>query len=354
MDFRLDDGQLALQEGVSSFCAGARPLEGVIDLEDKPLTRAEWDELADLGVFSLVQPEAGGGLGLGWIDAVVVFEQLGRFLVRGPVVWSALAPAHLGASDGLTGLTGLTDLTDLTGIPSPYPVVAGWDALADPHGPVVIEHLPDADVLLVLGADHVSLVDVDELARSAESGPAGVRTRLDGIDPLTSVGRLAQVPTGQRVGDGDAAALLRARGAVLTAALQVGIADRAVETARDYSLEREQFGVPIGSFQALKHIMADMFVRTNLARSAVYAAAAVLDDPVVGDLARSVSAAKLLAGDAAIDNSRAAVQVLGGMGFTWDMLPNFLLKRAWVLEEQFGTASSHATSIGRALAAEVA
>lgn len=335
MDFRLDDDQLALQDGVSSFCAARRPLEGIVDLEETPLTRAEWSELAELGVFSLVQPEADGGLGLGWIDAVVVFEQLGRYLVRGPLVWSALAPAFLGA--------------DAAPIQDGEPIVAGWDAAADPHGPAVIEHLPDADALIVLRDESVARIDA-----AAIDAVAGSRDRLDGLDPLTSVGLLAQVPDGVQVGGPDEVAMLRARGAVLTAAMQVGVADRAVETSRDYSLEREQFGVPIGSFQALKHIMADMFVRTNLARSAVYGAAAVLDDPVVGDLSRSVSAAKLLAGEAAVDNARASVQVLGGMGFTWDMLPNYLLKRAWVLEEQFGTASSHATSIGRALAAEVA
>ena len=133
----------------------------------------------------------------------------------------------------------------------------------------------------------------------------------------------------------------------------VGVSDAALQVARDYSLEREQFDQPIGTFQALKHMMADMFVRTSLARSATYAAAAVLDDPVVGHLARSVGGAKLLAGEAAIDNARAAVQVLGGMGFTWEMLPNYLLKRAWVLENTFGTATSHATSIFDSVASEV-
>ena len=105
---------------------------------------------------------------------------------------------------------------------------------------------------------------------------------------------------------------------MLTAAMLLGISDAALQVARDYALEREQFGQPIATFQALKHLMADMFVRTGLARSATYAAAAVLDDPEVGHVGRSVSAAKLLAGEAAIENARAAVQVLGGMGFTWE------------------------------------
>ena len=114
----------------------------------------------------------------------------------------------------------------------------------------------------------------------------------------------------------------------------------------------EQFGQPIGSFQALKHMMADMFVRTALARSATYAAAAVLDDPLVGHVGRSIGAAKLLAGEAAIENARASVQVMGGMGFTWEMVPHYLLKRAWVLEQSFGTMRDHALGISALLASE--
>ena len=118
----------------------------------------------------------------------------------------------------------------------------------------------------------------------------------------------------------------------------------ALETARAYALEREQFGVRIGSFQAIKHLLADMYVRTALARSATYAAAALLDDDAGGDPESAARAAKLLAGEAAIANAKAAVQILGGMGFTWAMVPHHLLKRAWVLEHAFGTADAHAAA----------
>src|SRR4029450_9772922 len=142
------------------------------------------------------------------------------------------------------------------------------------------------------------------------------------------------------------AARLRRIGVVLTAALQLGISHAALDVAVAYSLEREQFGVPIGSLQALKHIMADMYVRVGLARSATYAAAAVLDDRGIGDADRCISAAKLLSGEAAVENARASIQVLGGMGFTWEMPPHFLLKRALVLDHTFGTPTAHALAIG--------
>jgi alkylation response protein AidB-like acyl-CoA dehydrogenase len=143
-------------------------------------------------------------------------------------------------------------------------------------------------------------------------------------------------------------------GTVLAAALQLGISQASLDVAVAYSLEREQFGAKIGSFQALKHIMADMVVRVGLARSATYAAAAVLDDPAVGDADRSVGGAKLLAGEAAVENARASIQVMGGMGFTWEMPPHFLLKRALVLDQTFGTPTSHALALGASLEKEVA
>jgi alkylation response protein AidB-like acyl-CoA dehydrogenase len=129
----------------------------------------------------------------------------------------------------------------------------------------------------------------------------------------------------------------------------LGVSDAALESSRRHALVREQFGVPIGSFQAVQHMLADMYVRTALARSALYAAAAVLDDPGIGDPVGASAAAKILAGEAAVENARVAIQIHGGMGFTWEMLPNFLLKRAWVLEHAFGDADAHALALGTRL-----
>ena len=154
---------------------------------------------------------------------------------------------------------------------------------------------------------------------------------------------------GEVVGDAVAVAELRRLGTVLTAAVLVGVASRALETARAYALERHQFDVPIGSFQAIKHLLADRYVATSLAQSSTYAAAAVLDDPRADDPGRSAASAKLLAADAAINGAGTAVQVLGGMGFTWEMLPHYLLKRAWVLEQTFGSADDHALRLGSTL-----
>jgi alkylation response protein AidB-like acyl-CoA dehydrogenase len=121
-------------------------------------------------------------------------------------------------------------------------------------------------------------------------------------------------------------------GSLLTAALQVGHAAETLDLAVAYAKERRQFGKPIGSFQAIKHICADMLVRAEVARSAVHAAACLADDPdtVAFEaetnlcspeevVARAVMGAKLLADEAAVVNARAAIQVHGGMGFTWEL-----------------------------------
>jgi alkylation response protein AidB-like acyl-CoA dehydrogenase len=325
MDFHLDDEQLALQDNVARFCRTRWSLEGVGERPSGGLDRTGWEQLVELGVTSLLVEEASGGLGLGVVEAAVVFEQLGYHLVPGPLLWSAL------------GALVIREVADGSWL------AAGTEDCGGAR--LFVEHASEVDTLVVLRPEGVARIDRAQIPPTM----AG-----ESLDPQASVGVFSSLPPGTPVGDAAQAARLRDVGAVLAAALQLGIAGAALDVAVAYSLERRQFGVPIGSFQALKHIMADMYVRVGLARSATYAAAAVLDDPGVGDSERSVSAAKLLAGEAAVENARASIQVLGGMGFTWEMPPNFLLKRALVLDQGFGTPSFHALRIGSSLAEEVA
>ena len=249
--------------------------------------------------------------GFTWADAVIVYEELGRGLVPGPLVWSF-------GEDG---------------------VVTGFEA--DRAGAPRVEHLGDAETVVVLAGSGVRRAAVAELALAdPEAWP---------LDPLTPVWRVegiadAGVETDASVVD------VRSEKALLAAAYCVGMADRLVELAVDYAQERKQFGRPIGSFQAVKHICAEMAVRVELARVAVHAAACVLDDPHAGDAVRAVSGAKLLAGEAAVTNGRAATQVFGGMGFTWEVDVHLFLKRAWVLEHHFGSGDAHADAIAASMA----
>jgi alkylation response protein AidB-like acyl-CoA dehydrogenase len=327
MEFRLDEGQIALQETVARLCGAWFPLDAVAAREGTPIDPAAWSELADLGVFGMLLPEAAGGIGLTTVDAAIVFEQLGSHLAPGPLLWTLLAaPLVEGAATGATRVGG----------------VDGREVVGDS---AVVEHAAAIDVLLVLGDDGVFA------HRLAQLSPP---TPLASLDPLTTFGRLTGLDQGERVGSADDAAELRTLGILLTAAMLAGISTRSLDVARDYALERHQFGVAIGSFQAVKHMLADMYVRNVSAQSATYAASAVLHEPGDDDAIRAVAGAKLLAADAAVVNSSSAIQVMGGMGFTWDMLPNYLLKRAWVLENEFGEIGEHARFLGSKVARTLA
>jgi alkylation response protein AidB-like acyl-CoA dehydrogenase len=267
--------------------------------------RAMFDELATAGVFSLRND------GFSWSDCVVVFEQLGRFCVPGPLVPSLLL------GDGR--IAGCLFVDDIAG------------------KPVWVEHLDALDVLLV---QHPSPRAVDP--RHVEAEPSSWP-----LDPCTPVALVTSLPAGEPF-TFDASAWRGAR--VLTAALQLGLADRLTELAVAYAKERVQFDRPIGGFQAIKHMLADMLTRTEVARAAVYSAGAALDESPSGSpTGRLVYGAKVVAGDAAVANGKAATQVFGGMGFTWEVDVHLYLKRAWVLDSHFGSADAHADVVAGAL-----
>jgi alkylation response protein AidB-like acyl-CoA dehydrogenase len=326
--FRLTSEQRALQSGMRDLC--------------QRRGRPTWEEMTEVGVFSLRVPEAEGGAGLGMAEAVLVFEELGRCLAPGPLIGTHLAagvlplhpvPAarsreaseakHAGRADQAGGAIGIVERDE---------------------APLLVEHPGALDSLVVLDRDGAWLLDPGSVEAEPVEKP---------VDPLTPMGLLTALPQGERLGGPDLAGRWRHEGAVLAAALQLGIAEEVTDRATAYAKEREQFGRKIGSFQALKHLMADMFVRAEVARAAVYAAAVALDDPAVapepGGVGAAVATAKLLADDAAQANARAGIQVHGGMGFTWEVDLHLYLKRAWVLATAFGTADEHEESLAELL-----
>ncbi|HEY6319570.1 MAG TPA: acyl-CoA dehydrogenase family protein [Acidimicrobiia bacterium] len=302
MNFDLSDDQVALRDAIRRRCE---------ERFDSTRVRAGFDaamfaELADAGVFSLRAD------GFGWADASLVFQELGRALVPGPLVWSHLA--H-GVVEG---------------------VVAGVER--PPAGQaVLVEHLEHLDTLVVLGDDGVVAVPADELRGAVP---------LDWpLDPLTPLHRAEALPETTPVGDAAMARTWRQAGAVLVAAYQTGMAHACAERATEYGLARHQFNRPVGSFQAVKHLLADLAVRAEVARAAVDAAACHLDDPEIGDVDRAVRAAKCLAGEAALANAKGSLQVHGGIGFTWDVDVHLFLKRAWLLNTAFGSPDEHAEAL---------
>ena len=303
MHFDLSDDQRDLSDGIRSLLAGAFPIARV----RKGFDRSMWDELVEAGVFALRAD------GFTWADAAVVFEELGRAVVPGPLVWGLLA--H-----------------DPT---RPTRIVGGIERPAS-GTPAMVEHLGAIDSLVVIDAKGVSEIEPGGVTGEAIDWP---------LDPLTPVTRVAELPAGARTARPAVAAEWTAQGAVLTAAYAVGMAEACRDLSVAYAKEREQFGRPIGSFQAVKHLCADMAVRVEVARAATHAAAVHLDDPGLGGTDRAVSGAKLLAGEAAVVNGKSATQVHGGMGFTWEVDVHLYLKRAWVLDTTFGSGDDHADNV---------
>ncbi|HEY7133797.1 MAG TPA: acyl-CoA dehydrogenase family protein [Acidimicrobiia bacterium] len=321
MDFELSDDEVALQDGVRSLCAGRFPMERVRATEATGgLDRDGWRDLADAGVFALRLPEADGGVGLGMAAAVLVFEELGRALVPGPLIGTHLAAGLVdGAADG-SRVAGVVD---------------------ERRTPLLIENRDTLDVLLVVGERGIRAVDPSSVEASPVDRP---------LDPLTPLHRVkGTLPDGDAVAGVDVVMRWRTEGAALAAALLLGIAEATTDVAVAYAKERQQFDRPIGSFQAVKHLCADMLVRAEVARAAVYAAGVTLDDPTVGDPERAVHAAKVTAGDAAVRNGKAAIQVHGGMGFTWEVDAHLYLKRAWWLDTVLGSVEEHSEALAAAL-----
>jgi alkylation response protein AidB-like acyl-CoA dehydrogenase len=323
MYFQPSPEQRALQEGIRSFCETRLPVEELRRLEGNGFDRTLWKELAEMGVFALRRPEARGGLGLGAADAALVFEELGRKVVPGPLVWTQLA----------------ADLVD--DVATGEVVVGGLDLCGASPAPYMVEHYESLDVLLVLRPDGVEQLDPEQLT---------VRRVNDPLDPLTPVHHVAELPAGKRIGTSADAQQLYLEGMALVSALCLGIAEATLEMANTYAKQREQFNRPIGSFQAIKHMLADMFVRQEVARAAAYAAGATLDHPEVGSVEQAARGAKLVAAEAAVNSARACIQIHGGMGYTWEVPAHYYLKRAWVLDSIFGTSDEHAERIAQIVA----
>ncbi|MFJ4427291.1 acyl-CoA dehydrogenase family protein [Streptomyces galilaeus] len=295
MRFQLSEDQRALRDGVREVLArrfGPRELRAAAD-GPPALDRALWRALGDAGFFALRLPESEGGVGLGLPEAVLAFEEAGRVLLPGPLIATHLAAGRVpGAATGETVVT----------------AVDGG----------LVEWLEGADVVVGGGG------------RGA-AGPGAVAVRS--VDPLTPLHR---VPAGGPEAAPDPVAVL------LTAAEQLGGATRACELAVQHARTREQFGQPIGGFQAVKHLCAELLVRVEVARAAVYAAA-VTADPA------DIAAARLLADEAAVRGARDCLQVYGGMGFTWDVEVHLVLKRAWVRTRRTGGSTESEELLAREL-----
>lgn len=280
------------------------------------LDRSTWAALAEMGATSVLAPEATGGLGLDATWLVLLLEEAGRCALPYPFVETAAVAAPL----------------------VPERVVGGQVLATDLGGPYV-PYASDADAFL-LRADDGGLVVVDRSDVKV--------TPVTTVDGGLRAGTVDGAGRGEAVCGPDGAEAAFDRGALGVAAVLVGLAERMLAMTVEYVTSRQQFGVAVGSFQAVKHHLADAALRLQFARPLVRRAAWSLATGAP-TAASDVSAAKALATEAAAVAGRKALQCHGAIGYTVEHDLHLFMKRAWALQASWGSAAWHRRRIGDAL-----
>ena len=328
MDFRHDEDPLLFQETVRDFLAKECTPEAVRAIWESKSGRspALWKKLAEIGLAGLLAPEAQGGMGLDETTLVLLLEEAGRAALPEPVIGTAAVAVPL-----LRELGGALAASFLPRIAAGEAIVA----VGHPVSPFVEDaHVADL-LLLPRGEDELHAVRPDG-ARITEQ-PAN--------DPARRIATVEfAVSAATRVAEGERArALLAAaldRGALAAAATALGVCDRLIAEAVAYTSQRKQFGKPVGSFQAVKHLLANVKVKLEYARPVVWRAAWSVAQ---GSLQRSlhVSMAKLVACEAAALAAKNALQAHGAIGYTWEQDLHLWMRRAWSLEQAWGRSPFH-------------
>ena len=319
MNFEIDDQQRDFAASIDA-ALGAADLPGAVrawGAGDTAPGRTVWAQLADLGVTALMVPEKFDGIEAHPVDLVVAMERLGRWAVPGPVTESiAVAPILLAADERSAAL-------------------ASGELIATVALPPTVPRAVDADTAgLVLLAE-------DGQVRDGVAGEA--HESVDLSRKLFDV---------NASGDPQSADVDRAFefGALATAAQLVGAGQAMLDAAVEYAKQRSQFGTVIGTYQAIKHKLADVLIAIELARPLVYGAALALADGSA-DTSRDVSAAKVAAADAALLAARSALQTHGAIGFTQEHDLSLLLVRVQALRPAWGDPTWHRRRVLEALTA---
>jgi alkylation response protein AidB-like acyl-CoA dehydrogenase len=299
-----------------------------------------WQRLAEMGLFGVMAPEAHGGMGLTDADFVLLAEEAGRAALPEPLAEQAgVAVPVLGE------LTGVARAAALLG-----PAAGGRARIALVHPLHRYANVPPGVThWLVCRESAIGLFDASEVHATAQPSIDAGR-RLAHIDVAPDVvAPVVVAPDGAGwLATGEAARAITGRagnrGALYAAAQCLGVATRMLELAVGYAKEREQFGKPIGSYQALKHQLANVQVKLEFARPVVYAAVAVVAQ-LDARAHLALSHAKLAAWDAADLAARTAIQVFGAMGYSWEVDLHFYMKRAWALAGAWGDRNFHARRV---------
>jgi alkylation response protein AidB-like acyl-CoA dehydrogenase len=356
MYFDLTDEQQAIKSTAHDFLAARYKSERMRELAESEhgFEQSDWDEMAELGWPGLALPEEWGGQGLGIVELAVLFEEMGYALAPSPLfsnTIAGLALALCGSDDQRERFLRPLAAGTLRGTPALWdagsPATIGsfaMEARADGDGVVL-----DGEKVLVMdasSADFFLVATSDGRRHLVERGTAGLT-----VTPATSIDLTRRLYSlrfdGVKVAPEDSLPAEEAeyhavffRLCVALAAESTGIAQRTMEMAVEYAKDRQQFGRPIGAYQAVSHRCAQMLLETENARSAVYGAAWAADaEPE--SLPRAASMAKAYASDAGWRVPDASIQVHGGIGFTWEHDLHFFLKRGKANAAMFGDAKWH-------------
>jgi hypothetical protein len=348
MNFDFSDDQKQLRDAARKFLAEKCPPKAVRAVLDgkEAYDRALWKGLAEMGFLGVAIPETYGGAGAGHLELCVIAEELGRALAPVPfssTVYLAAEALLLAGSEAQKqkwlpviasgDAIGTLALFEGTGNPSPnaVKVTATAGALNGTKKPVADGAIADFAIVAARTGSSGRETDISLFLVDMKAGGVEANT-LSNVDPSRSQAELTfnnckAEPLGA-AGDGwSILSQVLDRAAVLMAFEQVGGADRALEMGRDYALDRIAFGRPIGSFQAVKHMLADMYVSATLARSNCYYGAWALSTNA-SELPEAAAAARISATQAFQHCAKNNIQVHGGMGFTWEFDCHLYYRRA--------------------------
>lgn len=354
MQFGLNESQELLKSNARKFFAAECPIEQVRRLmeTDTAFDRALWAKMAEQGYTGIIFPEEYGGVGLGTVDLILLMEEAGRALLPGPLFSTvALAGAAIQAvaSAGqkrnyLLPISNGEARATLAFLEAPASWAPSSLAMTEANGTLSGEKLFVTDAAV---ADFMVVV--------AKNGVHLVRAKAPGmkIEPMKGLDMTRKIyavefkdTPAEKIGDTTALAkALDVATAALVAEL-VGGMQRTLDITVEYAKVRKQFGKPIGSYQAVQHQCADMYLETESARSAAYYAAWTLEESTA-EAPVAVAIAKMYASDAARTVGNRGIQVHGGMGFTWENDVQLYYRRAKASETMLGDASFHRDRIAR-------
>jgi alkylation response protein AidB-like acyl-CoA dehydrogenase len=364
MYFHLTDEQQAIKQTAHDFLASRFKSERIREIaaSEDGFDEGGWKEMAELGWTGLALPEEWGGQGLGTVDLAVLFEEMGYALAPSPLLSNTIVGLALSAGGSEEQkerwlrplaegeLRATPALVDAGG--SAEPMKFAMVAEADGDGVVL-----NGEKVLVMDAASADffLVATADGGRHVVDSAAGGLTILpeESIDPtrrLSSVRFEGVRPEATLPGAGEDYIPVFLRASVAIAAESTGLAQRALEMSVSYAKDRQQFGRPIGAYQAVSHRCAQMLLETENSRSAVYGAAWAADaEPE--SLPLAACTAKAYASDAGWRVPDAAIQVHGGIGFTWEHDLHFFLKRGRANAASLGDAKWHRERVADAVLA---